>query len=422
MSNKNVVVTSVAVRFLDVRLSTPFRLANATIQRYTLATVDLTVTNSTGHTATGRGTVPLSVPWSWPGGDLPFDERDHALRTLTEQLGQRALSAPAGDPFEIWHYLQAGLDESPDIPHLARMLALGAVDNAVHDAWATLAGLPVWEMYTGEFLNSDLGRWLGSGLDGRYLQEFLGPARLRLPVQHAVGVDDPLDSGPVKSLTDWLREEQSRHVKLKLFGRDSTEDTERIAAVHRVLTDSVADPGRLALDPNEGYRDPADLLATLDQLRTRYPDAAKAVHYIEQPFPRGLDPDPAALQAISERYPLLLDEGLTDLDTLRAIPASGWTGLVVKAAKGQSFAVLCYCWAKANGLFVAVQDLTAVGVALEHSARMASQFGLSSEAFEYNSHQYAPRANDSLRAVRPELVDVHNGYIEVGPVNSPGLY
>lgn len=70
---------------------------------------------------------------------------------------------------------------------MAGLLALGAIDSALHDAWSRTAARSPYEMYTREYMNQDLG-WVIPELAGAHPGDQLGPRRSALPVQHALGV------------------------------------------------------------------------------------------------------------------------------------------------------------------------------------------------------------------------------------------
>ncbi|HEX6681936.1 MAG TPA: enolase C-terminal domain-like protein [Candidatus Limnocylindrales bacterium] len=422
MPESDVTVRSARVSFRQIDLDHPFAISGRVISWFTLALVDVEVADRRGRTARGLGASVLSVPWSWPVSTLDVQGRDAILRDLAVRLAEKATAAhgPA-DPIAHWFRLRAGLEDdamcavgwragsAPEdaggVPQLAAMLALGAVDNAIHDGWARAAGRPAHSMYGAEHLAVDLGDCLGDGaLSGRYPIEFLeANPRRRLQVQHVVGVSDPLDGGLLGF----------RHLKVKLEGRDPSLDAQRLSAVARLAPDA-----SLSLDPNEGYPEPEALGAMLAELP---PDVFRAVSYVEQPFPRDAVPDPDEVRRHSHGKPVLLDEGLDDLSRLPGLAEAGWSGLVVKASKGQTPSLLCHSFARAHGLFVTVQDLTAVDTALEHSARLASVLSLSHPAFEYNSRQYAPSGNRELAGRNPELTTVHDGTIALQDLR-PGLY
>ena len=59
--------------------------------------------------------------------------------------------------------------------------------------------------------------------------------------------------------------------------------------------------------------------------------------------------------------PVVIDESLTDLETLLLAREMGYTGVALKACKGQSHAMLMAAAAQKFGMFLCVQDLTCPG-------------------------------------------------------------
>lgn len=420
----------VRTQFLDIALEPPFVISGRPMTHFTGALVHLEVQTRGGRTTTGLGASMLSVPWAWPRPDPDIQARDQVLRTLVSSFADQVVQGHGGDPLEIWRPVYVGLDEtlaqtaratgSPPIPRLAGLLALAAVDNAVHDAWSRAAGRPVYEMYTDGYLNEDLG-W--AGLPGVYPGDYLGEPRRTVPVQHVLGVGDPLtpaEAAPgVRPLTWWMQTENIRDLKVKLDG-DVLADARRIVDVHRVGSATRSDV-TLSIDPNEAYRSAADLGAMLDHLEAKAPQAAAAITYLEQPFPRDAVTVPEHLRALARRVPVLMDEGYSDLDQLGRLRAEGWSGVVIKSSKGQSHAMVTYAVAREQGLKLVIQDLTTTGAALEHSIGLASALELTWPHLEYNSRQYAPNANDELAARVPDLVNVRDGRVRFTRARA-GLY
>jgi L-alanine-DL-glutamate epimerase-like enolase superfamily enzyme len=159
-----------------------------------------------------------------------------------------------------------------------------------------------------------------------------------------------------------------------------------------------------------------DALAQLDEA------AGRSVDYIEQPVPRGLSVDPDRMRALSRRVPVLMDEGFTSLSALTSMGEEGWSGVVIKAGKGQTPAVVAAAVARRLGLRVAVQDLTATGAAFVHSVQLARRLHTAGVRVEYNSRQYAPGANSGLRRRMPGLADVVDGRIRTDGLDGRGLY
>lgn len=434
MRDCDVRVLGATASFQPIQLDQPLSISGRAISWFTMATVRATVADRRGRRGSGRGTSMLSVPWAWPRAEIGLEERDRALRELTEELATAAVGAGPGDPIELWRALYSTLDDRltalaarygvAQVPRLAGLLPLGAVDSALHDAWAAAAGRPASTMYDAAHLSSDLG-WLDPALSGRYPGEFLTPARRLLPVQHVVGVTDPLTpaeaDGGTRPLTDWLRTEGVHHLKVKVSGQQPEQDARRVVDIARL---GIAEVGRVevAVDPNEGCPDATTALALVEEIERLGPEVVPTLVYLEQPVPRDAPAEPAAMTRLGQRLPVLLDEGFSDLSLLPQLREQGWSGVVVKAAKGHSLALLTHAYARAHGLWVTVQDLTAVSWALVHSARLVSSFALSAPHLEYNSRQYAPRAAEELQHRLPELARVRDGQVRLPDAGAPGLY
>lgn len=434
MRETDIRVTAAAVTFQEVRLDQPLSISGRAISWFTVAEVHLETINRIGSSGRGLGASSLSVPWAWPEAEASIETRDQILRELTEELAREAVGAGPADPIEIWRGLYGDLDSRlarsarrhgiAEIPRLAGLLALGAVDNAVHDGWAMAAGQPASTMYHADHLSADLG-WLDPTLRGRYPGDFLVAPIRALAVQHVVGVTDPLTAADastgVRPLTDWLHTDGVNHLKLKVRGLHPDQDARRVVEVARLGAEQMGEI-HLAVDPNEGCADAAAAVELLEEIDRIDPDVSRRLDYLEQPVPRGSSANPAEMRPLAARLPVLLDEGFTDLSALPHLADLGWSGVVIKAAKGHSLALLTNAWANALHLWVAVQDLTAISWALVHSARLVSMLDLSARHLEYNSRQYAPAAADALAASLPQLARVRHGQVRLPARDAPGLY
>jgi L-alanine-DL-glutamate epimerase-like enolase superfamily enzyme len=389
MRPTDVRVLDATVEFRQVPFAKPLVLSRGSVDGLTEAVVTVEV-DATGRRAGGCGSVLLSYPWAY--GPAAGSGADAAMRSAVSALA-RAVIGAAGDPLRIGAGLLDALPALP-LPRLAAEVCLGPVDAAVHDAWARAAGHPAWQLYTSAHV-PDLATFLGPDFTGRYPADYLAahpPARL--PVQWVVGLGDPLDA---LAGARWL--------KVKLAGDDPAADAARIAAVH-----AAAGPGaRLALDPNEGYQSARHVAALLRAL-----PPAVLVDYLEQPIPRTAGTGPAGCGV-----PVLLDEGLPDPRRLDEV--TGWDGVVMKTCRGQTTALLTYCWARQRGRYVVQQDLTHVGGALEHAAALAAHTVRAVPAFECNSLQYAPAGNVELATRRPGLVTVVDGTLDVSDCGKEGI-
>lgn len=430
MRTSDIKVLESEVSFESVDLRPPLVFSNRAVESFTLARVRVVVADRRGRSVDGTGATVLSVPWSWPHSSLTLADRDTVLRALCGTLTEALPRLLASDPIRLCCELTECLPEvarrpGEPIPQLAALLCLGAVDNALHDAWARAAGKSAYQMYTSEYLTDDLGALIDPSLDGRYPGDFLGPTHERLPVQHVVAATDPLTSADstagYRSLLDWCRTERLQHFKIKVLSRDPQEDADRIGAVHETVRGVTSDP-KLAVDPNEGYASGELLDELVDALRTRHPAAAASITYIEQPIPRAMSLEPRATGARASTIPVLMDEGSSSLSSLTELTRSGWSGLVLKAGKGQTFALLAHAYARFHQLFLTVQDLTTVDLALQHSARLASVLRTDSLHLEYNSRQYAPHANARLSLSHPALTSVRDGAVLLAAPEAAGIY
>ncbi|WP_143590622.1 enolase C-terminal domain-like protein [Thermoactinospora rubra] len=396
-------VLDTVVSFRPVPFTTTLMLSSGPITGLTEALVEVTVLGPAGRPARGRGSVLLSYPWTGePGGDA-------AMRQTAERFARDATGLTAADP------LRLGVELTGDLTTLTEIVCAAPLDAALHDAWANALGGRAYENYTAEHLAGDLGDYLGPEFRGRYPADFLRAVpRPALPVQHVVGVGDPLTPGEGgRPLTDWMAAEGVRCFKVKVAGRDPVADARRIADVYRVATAG----GRsvwLSLDPNEAYSSPEAAAELLHALARLSPAAHRAVRYMEQPVPRDSTAD---MSGLARMLPVLADESVTGLAGFASLRSRGWPGLALKTARGHTLSLLAYCWARRHGLFTAMQDLTCTGDALLHSAAFASYLDCSVPTLECNSRQYAPEANTG----RAGLLAVRDGELSLSALPRKGI-
>jgi hypothetical protein len=99
----------------------------------------------------------------------------------------------------------------------------------------------------------------------------------------------------------------------------------------------------------------------------------------------------------------------------------GYTGLALKACKGQSHSVLFAAAARKYGMFLTVQDLTCPGAALVHSAAIAAWVP-GTAGLEANARQYMPEANKPWEEKLPGLFTIKDGMLHTDCLaGRPGL-
>ena len=175
------------------------------------------------------------------------------------------------------------------------------------------------------------------------------------------------------------------------------------------------------LDFNEGCENVGYLLEVLRQVRESAPAGFERIQYIEQPTKRDLRADSKNLMhEASKLRPVVIDESLTDLESLLLAREMGYTGVALKACKGQSHAVLMAAAAQKYKMSLCVQDLTCPGASFVHSCSIAAHVpGVG--GVEGNSRQYVPVANEAWKDKFPGLFVIRDGMLQTGGLTGPGL-
>ena len=220
---------------------------------------------------------------------------------------------------------------------------------------------------------------------------------------------------------------QSHHtnIKIKLNGEDLKWDVDRVLAVDRTTTETQAKrkvaKWVYSLDFNEKCPNIDYLLAFIRQIKEKAPAGFARIQYIEQPTKRDLKSDRAnVMHQAAKLLPVVMDEALTSLEMLLLAREMGYTGVALKACKGQAQAVLMGAAAQKYKMFLCVQDLTCPGASLIHSAGLAAHVpGVA--AIECNSRQYVPVANKGWDARFPGLFNPRDGWVNTGQINRLGL-
>jgi L-alanine-DL-glutamate epimerase-like enolase superfamily enzyme len=254
------------------------------------------------------------------------------------------------------------------------------------------------------------------------------------PVFHSVGASDPIDASGVtrrlddglpNALDEWIARDGLTHFKIKLNGGDADKDFDRIVGIDRVVRQAmtarkVADWNYL-LDFNEGCPNVGYLIDLLGRVREATPDGFRRVEYIEQPTSRDLVKDRANVMHEAARLcPVVVDEALVDLESLLLAREMGYTGVALKACKGQSEAMLMAAAAQKYGMFLCVQDLTCPGASLIHSAGIAARVP-GNAGIEANARQFVPSASAAWDAKFPGLFTIRGGVMRTGQLTGPGL-
>lgn len=440
-------VADVSYDYEDFRYRTPIKFGGVALDRVTLLNVRVTVETRSGRTAEGFGSMPLGNIWAFPSRTLTYDQTLGAMKELAADFWETVQQCKDfGHPVELGHLLEprflAHLDSvavelglTEPIPVLAGLVVASPFDAAIHDGFGQVLGLNCYRTYGPDLLPHDLGRYLGAEFAGERLHNYIATEpKPRMPLYHLVGALDPLTPADVvhpvgdglpEHLGEWIRRDGLTHLKIKLNGDDLTWDVDRVVRVHWVTEEEERHRGGgrwcFSLDFNERCQNVEYLLEFLRHLKERAPAAYDRVQYIEQPTARDLRANPSnRMHEAAKLKPIVIDESLVDLDSLRLAIDKGYTGVAFKACKGQTQSLLLAAAAQKYGLFRCVQDLTCPGASLIHSAGLAAHIpGV--VAIEANSRQYCPTANQPWDARFPGVFTIRDGTMNTSILDGPGL-
>jgi L-alanine-DL-glutamate epimerase-like enolase superfamily enzyme len=436
------------VFFLPIQTRVPFKFGRETLTSVTCARVCVTVQNLKGERAQGWGETPLSVQWAWPSS-LEYSERAEAMQLFCRMLAEAWVAFDSsGHPIEVGYefvenILPKLLDElnsRPDrqnesMPLLTALVCCSAFDIAVHDAYGNLLGTDVYSTYNTEFMNNDLGHFLEPADDAeisfanKYPADFLKlPGDKKVIAWHLVGGKDLLDSQELTGdepddgypvlLTDWIKRDGLKCLKVKLCGNDSKWDYERLVNVGRIALEN--DCLWLTSDFNCTVTDPDYVNDILDRLMAEHPRIYQMILYVEQPFPYDLEANPIDVHSLSARKPLFMDESAHNWKLIRLGRSLGWNGVALKTCKTQSGAILSACWARAHGMSLMVQDLSNPMLAQIPHALLAAHT-TTIMGVETNGMQFYPAASEPEEAVHPGLYRRKNGILDLSTLDGAGF-
>ncbi|MSQ93050.1 MAG: hypothetical protein EXR98_00675 [Gemmataceae bacterium] len=445
MKATNIRVEDVAFSYEDFRYRTPIKFGGVALDRVTMLNVNVTVRTAAGKTARGFGSMPMGNVWSFPSKTLTYDQTLAAMKAVVERVATITRGCTeSGHPIDLtWGlehvYLKAAseipLPDGGQIPVLCTLVCASSFDAALHDAFGKAHGLNCCHTYGPEFMNHDLGFYLGDAFKGESLDRYVSRApKAKMPLYHLIGALDPLEDkdiakrlndGLPETLGEWIRADGLTHLKIKLNGENLNWDVERVVSVDRVAAETQAKRGIskwfYSLDFNEKCPNVQYLLDFLQQVKAQRPDGFERIQYIEQPTARDLKANRHnVMHEASKIRPVVIDESLIDLESILTAREMGYTGAALKACKGQTQSLLMAAAAQKFGMFLCVQDLTCVGASLIHSAGLAAHIpGVA--AIESNGRQYCPAANEPWAKSHPGIMRITDGTMATETLTGAGL-
>lgn len=445
---------STDIRVREIRLTmtrtdyrTPMKFGGRVVSDVVVADACVTVEDRRGKVGQGRGSMTMGNAWAWPSKVVSSEQTLEAMKSLFERLGKVGGGLDEhGDPLQLGHRLSHYADSLAQqlaqeqgwgeaMPALAQRVTLSPIDAAIHDAFGRLQGRSSFQSIGRDLINEDLSAHLDEKFAGEFLDQYISPTAVpQLPLYHLVGALDPLEDADVvtplndglpMTLAQWIQADGLDHLKIKLAGDDLDWDVARVLKI-----DSIAEQvwekehraaGVYSLDFNERCADVQYVLEFLNQIRSRQPAAFDRVQYIEQPTHRNLKGQGAVdMRPAAKIKPVVIDESLLDLQSLYDARSLGYSGIALKACKGQTDSLLMAAAARKFGMFLCVQDLTCVGANFLHSASLAAHVP-SVAAIEGNGRQYCPAGNKGWDYLYPGMFQIGNGRVQTSALDGWGL-
>lgn len=440
-------IDELTIAFEDFRYRAPYKFGGKEVDRVTMLNVKCRVSTKGGKSASGAASMSMGNVWSFPAPNVAYDVTLAAMKALAEKIAgiTRAFTGYA-HPLDVNHalepeYVKAGVEVTRElklplpVPKLCVLVTASPVDAAIHDAFGKLHGRSSYAVCGKDFVRHDLAHYLNDEFRGEYLDQYIARKPVpRVRMYHSVGASDALDRSELKkpvgdglpeTLEEWIPYNGVTAIKIKLNGADLAWDVDRVAAIDRVTSAAQAKRGFTdwvySLDFNERCPNVQYLLDFEHQLKGKAASAFERVQYIEQPTARDLAADRKnTMFEAAKLRPVVIDESLTGLDTLLLARQMGYTGVALKACKGQSGSLLMAAAAQKYKMFRCVQDLTCPGAALVQSVGIAAHVPGTS-AVEANAREYVPVANAGWEKKFPGIFVVKDGWMRTDGLDRPGL-
>ncbi len=445
--NSDIRVVSATPYFIEAIARTPLKFGGVVVETGDYAQVCVEVETRGGRRGVGWGGMFVMDFWAFPEPHLPHPLKLQGMKEVTRRYCRLvAAHNRFGHPIDLYHEAEDGLRQlasqvSADLgitipmPFLAALVCASPTDAAIHDAFGAANGISTYDGYGPEFMEHDLGHYLGCQFGGRYVADYLSKAYTRkVPVFHLVGGldklrrseldnSDPQDGLPV-SLDEWIERDGLFCLKVKLRGNDLEWDMARmleVAAIVREVSGRLGDQ-RLyfTADTNEMCESPDYIVEFLTRVRQQDPRTFDDILYVEQPTERDLAARRLDMRPIAKLKPVLVDESLTGLADMDLALELGWSGIALKACKCQSVELLLAARAEQAGVAYAIQDLTNPALALLQSVGMAARLH-PIMGVEANSAQFFPAASQPEAAVHPGVFYRREGTLDTTTLQGPGL-
>lgn len=446
--NSDIRIKEAVCSFEPITFRAPVKFGGRVVTKSVLINVEVVVETKSGKHATGLGSMPVGNVWAWPSDKVSPDDAEKAMMDFGERVCDLATLFPDySDPIDIVYHISGEyahlgskiipqeLKLAEPMPELAELVAASPLDAAIHDGFGRVNQVNSYNALSKQYIHEDLSSYLDEQFKGEYLDQYtLREPKARMPLYHLVGALDPLTAADItkrindklpETLPEWINYNGLTHLKIKLNGDDLDWDVNRVLEVEKVSAEAQAKRGCTewvySTDFNEKCQDAAYVLEFLARIKAGSPAAYDRIQYIEQPTSRHLKAHPELkLHEVAKQKPVVLDEGLVDYESLLLAREMGYTGVALKACKGQTDSLILAAAAQKLGLFLCVQDLSCPGYSFLHSASLSARIpGVA--AIEGNSRQYCPASNRPFAKRFPTMFEIKDGTVGTSVLNGEGL-
>lgn len=415
----------------------PFRYGIAEMTAAPHVVVELRVSDGT-TSARGFASEHLPPKWFTKDPESLFVDDVEDLVTAIENAARLAHGAEAETVFDLWWSLEqqhTAWARTNAVPGLVAGLGTSLIERALIDATCRLVGTPFVRAIHSDTFGIELGR-IHPELAGHSLAEFtVQDVAATMAIRHTVGLSDPLTDDEVRddpndglpvSLAAVLARYGAKYLKIKTAG-NADNDIDRLKRIDEVCRAHGTSP-LWTIDGNESMTTAAALKSWLDALSAD-PEVDALLREkliaIEQPIHRShaLDESSRAdLQAVGQRFSVIIDESDEATDTVRAAMDLGYAGGTYKGCKGviRGLANAALVAARrvddgtAAATILTAEDLSTVApFTINQDLVVAATMGLTH--IERNGHHYwgtpAPLASN----VNDLLADAHpDAFVRVG--------
>lgn len=443
----DIAIKEVQLAFEAHDYRTPYQFGGSVVDQCVLLNVTLRAERTDGRSAEGFGSMPLGNVWAFPPRYVPVEQSLAAMKRLADEVVNVARDCDdRGHALDLstallpeWLRRAARISRemglARPIPKLCTLVVVSALDAALHDAYGKVNGVNAYDALGREYVHHDLSRYLDDRFKGRYLDAYtLREPKPFVSIFHSISALDqlspaeitkPIGDGLPETLAEWIERDGLTHFKIKLNGADLKADVDRVLAIERITAETQRKRGvktwAYCADFNERCPNVDYVLEFCAKVQAQIPAALERIEYLEQPTDRDLRAHPEnKMHAAAKIKPVVIDESLTDFETLLVAREQGYTGLALKACKGITEALLMAAAGQELKMFLTVQDLTCPGASYLESAGLTARIpGVT--AMEANAREYCPSANRGWDRKYPEVFTVRDGRVQTRGLTLPGL-